>query len=371
MATLRKDGRYTQGRRVKGKLIYGYGKTPEEAKEDLETKIASIPSIVELDPEQETLHEFAKRVWFPSIAHLEPLSQAKYTGLYKLHIRDSIGLVRLVDLNYAIVQAWINDLRDVPKVHTTSTGKARVVKLGPASIRYMKAMLSGILNLACDTDAISKNPASRVKVPKALPKRERTLPPLEAMAIRAEVEGTDMACPILLSLYLGLREGEVAGLKWEHLDRQRGELKIAKQRQAQVGKGVVEKDVKSQSFGILQLSPYLVSEIDRCGNLDSEFICTRGGEPWVPKKIYKEWVKLRGQFGLDNWTFHDLRHGAGGLLYATGSDLLQIASVLRHKNPTMSLVYTQTTADRQREGLASLSNALKVSDLVDIEGDKQ
>jgi len=337
---MRKDGRFQKSRWVNGKKMFGYSRISEaDALEDLEDKIrASIPSTV--DPKTETLHEFAKRVWFPSLEFLAPLSSSRYQSAYRTHVRPRLGAVPIVELKKPIVQEFIYQmLRD---------------KVGASSIRYAIERVSGIASLAIDHELIVANPCLKLKnVPRKPPKRERALSVEQAMTVLEGVKGTDLSAPVYLALVLGLRRGEIAGLKWEHLDRQRGELKIGRQRQAQSGMGVVEKDVKSDSFRTQRLTREIIAQIDARGNLDSPYICTREGKPWVPQTIYDDWLLVREGFGLESWTVHDLRHGAAGLLFATGADLLEIAEVLGHSKPDMSLLYTSLV--KKGGGLEKLS----------------
>lgn len=96
------------------------------------------------------------------------------------------------------------------------------------------------------------------------------------------------------------------------------------------------------------------------GDLDCQWICTRKGKPWTPDTLSEEWLKHRGGFGLTDWRFHDLRHGAAGLLYAATGDLLMVAAVLGHSKPDMSLIYTGVTDARRVEAGQKLSDLLRL-----------
>ena len=76
-------------------------------------------------------------------------------------------------------------------------------------------------------------------------------------------------------------------------------------------------------------------------------------------------MDVRKDFGLPDWRFHDLRHGAAGLLYAAGCDPLLIAAVLGHSKPDMSMVYTDVSDARRKEAGTMLSNLLNMSKTVD------
>ncbi len=51
-------------------------------------------------------------------------------------------------------------------------------------------------------------------------------------------------------------------------------------------------------------------------------------------------------------------HGAAGLLYAAGNDIIEFAAVLGHAKPDMSLMYTDATSYWQAKAISSLSEML-------------
>ncbi len=342
MATLRNDGRWmARAKSQAGKTIYGYGKTAQDAESDLAAKLEAL-STPSISPAA-TLHEVAKALWFPSIAHLRPLSQKKYTGVYVNHIRDRIGHRRIDELTTGDVQSLVNRY-----------------KAQPAMAAYIRDLVGQILRCAEAEALLLRNPARFVKVPPKVKKRVRVLSVEQAQNLLEYVAGTDLSAPVFFAAILGLRRGELAGLHWGDLDRQRGELNIQRQRQALRPNGVQESELKtSQSRRTLTLPKELISQIDARGNLDHPtHICTFRGEPWVPDTITEAWGAIRSEVGLGDWHFHDLRHGAAGLLYAAGNDIIEIAAVLGHGKPDMSLVYTDATHERQAKAISNLSEML-------------
>jgi integrase len=323
-----------------GKTIYGYGKSQQDAEGDLAAKLEaeSTPSI---SPDA-SLHDIAKQLWYPSIAHLKPLTRKKYEGTYVTHIRPNLGHRPISEITTAEIQRIIN----------ATTGGARTAI-------FIRDLIGQILKCAESEALILRNAARFVKVPSKPKKRNRVLSVIQAQELLAGVEGTDLAAPVFLAAILGLRRGEVAGLQWSDLDRQRGELLIQRQRQAIRPQGIVEVDLKTDgSRRVLRLRKSLIDEIDRRGNLDSDYICTYRGEPWVPDTITEKWNEAKGAFDLDEWHFHDLRHGAAGLLYAAGNDIIEIAAVLGHAKPDMSLIYTGITDERQEKAMDRVSELL-------------
>src|SRR3712207_6719001 len=83
----------------------------------------------------------------------------------------------------------------------------------------MQGVLSTALNQAVDDGLIASNPASRVK--KAVKREQapiRSLSQDEASRLLRAAEGTRDEALITLALRTGMRQGELAALRWEDLD---------------------------------------------------------------------------------------------------------------------------------------------------------
>lgn len=325
-----------------GKRLAGYGKTPEEADADLASKLEETNTLsTAILSQKPTLHDVAKALWFPRVQMLRHLSQKKYTGSYIKWIRPTLGHVLVDQVTSAHVQGIINRINQ-----NNSSSLAT----------FVKGMLVQILECACREGYVNRNVAKFVKAPRRMVKRERALDPEDALELLRSFDGTPLSAPVFFALILGMRRGEICGLKWEDLDRQTGQLHVVRQLQAMKGHGVIEEELKTAtSRRTLRLPRKLIDEIDRRGDLDSEYICTYGGERWVPNTLGRIWSEnVPPQ--IEGWTFHDLRHGAAGLLYAGGCDLFEIAAVLGHKHPGMAALYTSITERRMTEAMKAIEN---------------
>jgi integrase len=159
---------------------------------------------------------------------------------------------------------------------------------------------------------------------------------------------------------LGLRRGEIAGLRWEDLDRVGGTLKIRRQRQDyKKGIGITEDRPKTGATRTLYLTKGIIEEIDARGDLDSDYICTQQGHAWRPDALTRWFEWRKKDLGLpDEWTLHDLRHLAGMLLNAAGVQLTGIAAVLGHATTAMSERYVTHSAELRKADAERLSRMI-------------
>lgn len=295
--------------------------------------------------EKETLHEIAKRFWYPTLEHVRPLTRRRYLDSYALHVYPAFGELQPSAIDRGMVQEWVNALSK---------------KLSPSSVGLAALMLGQILRIALDEDLITKDPMRRLRLPRRGPKRERTMPVQDAVQLLQRVKGTPLSAPVFLASVLGLRRGEIAALKWEALDRVAGTLVIREQRQdlKKLG-GIQEPTPKTGTARTLYLTRGIIEEIDARGDLDSPYICTRLGNPWRPDGLtrYFDWHKK--ELGLpEDWVLHDLRHLAGGLLNAAGVQLTGIAAVLGHTTTAMSERYVTHSEELRKADAERLSKMI-------------
>ena len=325
-----------------GQRVTGYGRTPEEADADLNLKLstASIATV-------ETFHDAAKFYWHPSLTRVKPLTKKRYEGAYRTHVRAVLGHRPPSEIKSSEVQRLINGME--------AKGASS------SSCATVRSVITQILRHCELNDMVTRNAAAPVSVPKAAPKRVRVLTVDQAATLLDSVAGTSLAAPVFLASILGLCRGEVCALRWDDLDRQRGELNIWRQRIHGTGStedAELKRDARNR---VLRLTPSLIEQIDQRGDLDSPYICTHAGKRWAPNTLTRRWAEFAAEEGnewLSDWHFHDLRHGAAGLLYAAGCDILQICAVLGHAKPDMSLIYTDMSDRHRKEAVEKLSEML-------------
>lgn len=338
----RKDGRYQKTAMVQGKKVFGYGTTPEEAQANLESKL---PAPTHSAPQ--TLHDAAELLWYPAIQGKQESTKRRYIAAYIQHIRDVLGPLPLTEIKTATIQAWVNALG---KKQVSRSGKGKnVAPMKANGIHFVYTVLSRILEYAYLSELITRNPCNKlVTLPPRPEKRERVLTVEEAAEL-LENAPRHLKLPIFLSMLCGMRRGEVCGLQWSDLDRQKKTLSIRRQVD---NKNKVKNLKTTSSKRTLILPTQFVDFIDKYGDLDSLSIV-----PISPRDLTDGWAEWKGK--PKDWTFHDLRHGAAGLIEATtGGNVLSSQAVLGHSKPDMTTTYIGMKASRIESALEGLTTVL-------------
>lgn len=277
-------------------------------------------------------------------------SQVKYNGQLKNHILPILGDLPIASIGLEEMVALKGSL--VLRGHKTP-GE-------PMANRTAHAILTltlGIMEMARSAGKTQREDWRLVKLPKYEKKKDREEPP-ENLNDLLTVDHW-MRGPLFAALCLGLREGEVCGLKWSAIDRKRLTITIKEQRQRQKGKGTVDVPTKGKPR-VLEVNEELIAWLDTLGCKDSIYVFTyRSGIPMRPDKITQVMPTICKKVGLPKMTFHDLRSYAGWNLAALGVDGLTIMNILGHTKIDTTLLYLGTKKANIRKALATLLSGME------------
>jgi integrase len=308
-------------------------------------------AVMQLTTKGPTLGEWIRDHWVPEYAStLADSTRERYANAYKVHIEPWLDDVPLGELTVARVRAWQAD--------EIAAG------VQPGTIHKCRAVLSGILRHAAESEAIPGNPMSLVRPPRALQRDAVVpLPPITVERIRAAMlddtprevgasypgqrargryerpaPGTEQtrrldALIVSLLAYSGLRPGELRGLRWGDV----GESTIHVQRAADnAGNVKTTKTTKRRSVRLLAPLAADLREARLAAARPPDHILIlhdAQGRAWT-KAIWQAWrVDRWGRacraVGLDPVPRpYDLRHSMASLLLAEGRQQLYISRQL-------------------------------------------
>lgn len=201
--------------RTAGRERSGRFSSRPEAEEALERWNAQLGKGVNPNDARQKLRDFA-RVWLIEVVapHKRPGTLAFYTR----HIGYATALIGDIPLESLGVQPIERCLSQLARDG-----------LAPRSVDHVRAVLRNALNVAQRWKLISDNPAA--EVPRVLvPERPaRALSPIQVAVFLAAVEHDRLCCLYHIALTLGLRRGELLGLRWIDIDWDAGTITIAQQ----------------------------------------------------------------------------------------------------------------------------------------------
>ena len=240
-------------------------------------------------------------------------------------------------------------------------------------------LLRAMLHRAVYWQLIVSNPAERVQPPRAKkPKRrsyddEQTKILLENLE-KLTVEDTKYKVAIILTIFTGVRLGELMGLEWQDVDFRNGIISINRSSQYLADMGVFTKVPKTESsIREIAIPEFIISLLEEYKlwyeeqkslygelwtNSNRLFVQT-DGKPMHPSSISKWFVKYVGTIGLPVINFHGLRHTNASLLVAQNVDIAVVSARLGHAQISTTLdFYVHPLLSHNRKAGYALENLL-------------
>lgn len=220
-----------------------------------------------------------------------------------------------------------------------SITRADVVKVlsrlnhAPATKRYLHSVLSYMFGKAVEDGALASSPMAGMKPPPQVKERSRTLNDDELRWLW-EASGDESAdyCRVIRRLILwGQRRGEVSGLPWAELSRQRAEWHLPADR------------AKNATASVIPLTTAAIEELDGIAGgtkwprkglvYPSSKGTALSGFSKVKLRLDARMAKQAKEAGatIERWTLHDLRRTLATNLQRLGVAYEVIEHLLNHK----------------------------------------
>lgn len=175
-----------------------------------------------------------------------------------------------------------------------------------------------------------------VKRPRHVQRRPAAWTADQMAAYMAALPGHRHGLALSLGLLLGLRRGEICGLRWQDIDFSAGTVKISNQRVRLASGDIVDGPPKSASgVRVLPLPPALFARLKAARQL-SGYV-----DPITPSGLDHAHAALVRRLGLPAIPLHGLRHSMATEAVRRGSDMRSLQVILGHASfSTTANIYT-------------------------------
>jgi integrase len=191
-----------------------------------------------------------------------------------------------------------------------------------------------------------------ILLPKQL-KQEKVIPNEQQVSqILHIIEGTSVELPVTIAITLGLRQSEIAALKWS--DYNGKTLKIHAAKVPDKGnKYIIKNSTKSEaSTRELEVDELLKIRLDRAER-NSDYI-----SPMLPSSVLRKFSHLCKSNGLPHFTMHEQRHGNASMMLAKGVPDKYAMKRLGQSSPNMIKdVYQHLYESKEKEVSQTVSDA--------------
>lgn len=281
-----------------------------------------------------------------------------YENIIRNHLTPALGRVRLSRITPDLLEEYYRWL-----------GAER--GLSPNTVRKHHILLHTSLQAACRLGLLRANPVDLAVPPRLQSSSARFYDPEQLGNLLQSVKGCALELPVRLACGLGLRRGEILGLRWRDVDLARGTITVRETRTT-VGNQVVEKAPKTKEsrrtldIGALEELTQLLAALRTacsadgipCGD-DDLLVLDTHGRPWHPNVLTTTFSAHVRRQGLPPVTLHGLRHSFASVASSARIPMYQISRAMGHSSPaTTQRVYTHLFEPTHGEVLAAVEAAI-------------
>jgi integrase len=172
---------------------------------------------------------------------------------------------------------------------------------------------------------------------------------LTAVLAAAKAHSPCLHAAVTLALATGVRQGEMMRLTWADVDFARSRIRL-----------LLTKNGQARSVHLPAIAAEGLKAIKAHQVVGAKAVfVNRHGKALTGQGLDRQWRKVRIAAGLQDFRWHDFRHSCASFLAQKGATLLEIGSVLGHRNAQVTLKYAHLVDGAPVTGHAALDEKLR------------
>jgi integrase len=282
-----------------------------------------------------------------------------YEWLIRQHIRPGLGGIRLDKLTPT-------DIRHLVERKAESG-------LSAQSVRLMHALIRNALADAEREELMHRNVAKQVRPPVTQREEVRVLTVEDARRLVGVIRGDRFEALWVCALTLGLRKGELLGLRWSDIDFGDATLTVRQALQRVGGHLVLVEPKTARSRRVVPVPPPTLAALrayqrrQKADQLaagpawrDTGLVFTTHlGGPLEPRNVNRSWYAIRSRAGLTGFRLHDLRHSCASFMLAAGASPRTVMKTLGHSQIGLTMnTYTHVLPEIERAAIDAAARVI-------------
>ena len=282
----------------------------------------------------------------------------RYETILRTYIYPNYGEIDIETITPRDIQHWVNQIRE-------STSEATGRPLSASSINNCIGILRQTFAYAVDYEILTIDPARKIKrLPEKKDDKLRVFTREEQIKLENYIDKTNNPenFVYILTLYTGLRLGEVMALTWEDINLKTGVMNINKTKYKTMDKDghwyyVTDTPKTEKSVREIPLPTFLREEMrEMKRNKKSKYvICRNDGSELTDKVVVWRLARILKKIRVRKLNFHALRHTFATRALENKMDIKTLSEILGHSDITTTLnIYTHSLMNHKKQAMRKI-----------------
>ena len=271
----------------------------------------------------------------------------KYQQVLNSHILPSLG-------EYEIENVTAHDIQQLIYVELLENKK-----LAGNTINIAIAILKGMFASAEDAELIVKNPCARIKRVAVDEKHIDVFTVREQHKLECGIrqDGRLRMNGILISLYMGLRIGELLALTWDDVDFVHNTVTINKTKASRSDEKSFTSPKTKSSMRVLPIPPNLLPILKLMKKCSvGKWVIEYNGRSINERGYQALFERLQKRLGIRPRGFHALRHTFATRAMECGTDYKTLSELMGHSNAMITINrYAHSLMDTKRKAINKIA----------------
>jgi integrase len=293
---------------------------------------------------------------------------ANYIHLLRLYALPRLAKKQVTAISPEDIIHILNDLRDRGLTNST--------------INTVRSRLIDVFRFAQHRRFIEHSPTEFIRRQKQIdPSNTQVQAPWTTdetkTAVRA-FQGTQLDVFMAFALGLGMRKGEILGLRWSdldferdefHIQRSRGEKRMLNDKGEFTSRVIVAEPKTESSNRVLPLTPEVIASLERLKvrlnglgiepGPDDYLVVTEDNKPLSLTTLHRTYTRLTLEAGIRRIRIHDIRHTVAVVALEAGVPLIAVSEAFGHSGIEITrITYAPKVPGLSRQFSTTLSKAL-------------
>lgn len=355
------EGRYIKSRSLSGKAIYGYvyAKTYREVKDKLH--VACSKTKISAPKGRGTNGDFESIAleWLQNKKlHVKESTSNKYHNLLYSYVLPSFGKKQISSITCDFIESQCDELSISGGKSGTGLSKKTIADILSVICNIMRFAARKGHDVSCDPFSIQiKHPIQEMRV-LSLSEQDKLY-----KYLCQDIKPCNIG--ILLSLFTGMRVGEICALRWEdisfseqtifvHRTMQRVQNMNNSERKTKI---VITTPKSSCSIRTIPIPENLLSILKSYKVVSTGYFLTNSDQSYVePRTMQNRFKRALKNCSIENANYHSLRHTFATRCIELGFDIKSLSEILGHASVNITLNrYVHPSLELKRANMQRLS----------------